>query len=124
MNSSLFILATFQEMLPLIIALGILVIPTLILLFVVVGKLLIKNIKRNKKKVESKDDIKNKYLAPFGEGNVLAVSVVMTRVTVEVSDVSKVDFDGLRNLGVGVLISGNVIKCSSKEFANSIEEQA
>lgn len=124
MNSSLFILATFQEMLPLIIALGILVIPTLILLFVVVGKLLIKNIKRNKKKVESKDDIKNKYLAPFGEGNVLAVSVVMTRVTVEVSDISKVDFDGLRNLGVGVLISGNVIKCSSKEFANSIEEQA
>ena len=124
MNSSLFILATFQEMLPLIIALGILVIPTLILLFVVVGKLLIKNIKRNKKKVESKDDIKNKYLAPFGEGNVLAVSVVMTRVTVEVSDISKVDFDGLRNLGFGVLISGNVIKCSSKEFANSIEEQA
>ena len=124
MNSSLFILATFQEMLPLIIALGILVIPTLILLFVVVGKLLIKNIKRNKKKVESKDDIKNKYLAPFGECNVLAVSVVMTRVTVEVSDISKVDFDGLRNLGVGVLISGNVIKCSSKEFANSIEEQA
>ena len=123
MNSSLFILATFQEMLPLIIALGILVIPTLILLFVVVGKLLIKNIKRNKKKVESKDDIKNKYLAPFGEGNVLAVSFVMTRVTVEVSDISKVDFDGLRNLGVGVLISGNVIKCSSKEFANSIEEQ-
>lgn len=123
MNINLFILSAFQEFLPLIIALGILVIPTLILLFIVVGKLLIKHIKRNRKPKQTKEDIQNKYLAPFGVDNVLSMSVEMTRVTIEVADLSKVDFDGLRALGVGILISGNVVKCSSKEFAESIEQK-
>lgn len=123
MNSILFILTSFQEYLPLIIALGILVVPTLILLFIVVGKLLIKHIKRTRKPKQTKEDIKNKYLVPFGENNIVSLSVEMTRVKIEVSDLSKVDLDGLRALGVGILISGNTVKCSSKEFAESIEQK-
>lgn len=123
MNSILFILTSFQEYLPLIIALGILVVPTLILLFIVVGKLLIKHIKRTRKPKQTKEDVKNKYLVPFGENNIVSLSVEMTRVKIEVSDLSKVDLDGLRALGVGILISGNTVKCSSKEFAESIEQK-
>jgi hypothetical protein len=123
MNSILFILTSFQEYLPLIIALGILVVPTFILLFIVVGRLLIKHIKRTRKPKQTKEDVKNKYLVPFGENNIVSLSVEMTRVKIEVSDLSKVDLDGLRALGVGILISGNTVKCSSKEFAESIEQK-
>mgnify|MGYP000242375730 CR=1 FL=1 len=64
------------------------------------------------------EDIKNKYLALFGEENIISISSNMNRVTVDVADINKVNFDGLRNLGVGVLISGNTIKCSSAKFAS------
>lgn len=124
MISNLFVLASFHEMLPLIIALGILVIPTVILLFVVVVRLIIKHIKRNRKPKLSNEEIKNKFFAPIGEDNIVSVNVVMRRVTIEVKNLNKVDFDGLRALGVGVMVTGNVLKCSSEEFANSLSDKA
>lgn len=114
--------APSPEILPLIIALVLMVVPIVILLIVAVIKLMIKNAKRNRKRVETPEDIKNKYLVLFGDNNILSISRNMNRVTVEVADINMVSFDGLRNLGVGVLISGNTIKCSSSEFANIIDE--
>lgn len=110
------------DMIALLIALACMVIPVIILLFVVVTKLIIKNVKRNRKVVETPADIKNKYLALFGQDNIISISKNLNRVTIEVNDIEMVSLDGLRNLGVGVLISGNTIKCSSAEFAGTINE--
>ena len=105
-------------MLPLIIALILMIVPISVLLIMAVVKFIVKNVKRNHNKVETDEDIKNKYLALFGEENIISISSNMNRVTVDVADINKVNFDGLRNLGVGVLISGNTIKCSSAKFAS------
>lgn len=117
-NFGYFLEGTFQTILPLVIALILMIVPIAILLFVAVLKFIIKTIKRNTKKVTSVEDEKNKYLVLFGENNIISLSCNMNRVTVEVADINKVSFDGLRNLGVGVLISGNTIKCSSAKFAS------
>ena len=109
---------TSQVILPLVIALILMIVPIGVLLIIAVVKFIIKNAKRNHKSVESDEDIKNKYLALFGEENIISISSNMNRVTVDVADINKVNFDGLRNLGVGVLISGNTIKCSSAKFAS------
>jgi len=107
----------------LIICLLVMLIPISILAVIAFVKLLSKNIKRNKKKVETSSDIINKYLIPFGDENIISISKNLNRVTVVVKDVTKVNLDGLKNLGVGVLISGNTVKCSSSEFASVIEEK-
>lgn len=109
---------TSPVILPLVIALILMIVPIGVLLIIAVVKFIVKNAKRNHKKVESDEDIKNKYLALFGEENIISISSNMNRVTVDVADINKVNFDGLRSLGVGVLISGNTIKCSSAKFAS------
>lgn len=109
---------TSPVILPLVIALILMIVPIGVLLIIAVVKFIIKNAKRNHKSVESDEDIKNKYLALFGEENIISISSNMNRVTVDVADINKVNFDDLRNLGVGVLISGNTIKCSSAKFAS------
>lgn len=107
------------EFLPLIIALVLMIIPIGILFLVATVKFIIKYFKRNTVKVESEEDLKEKYLALFGDENIISISSNMNRVTVEVNDINIVNFDGLRSLGVGVLISGNTIKCSSGKFASA-----
>ena len=111
------------QTLPLIIAAALIIIPVSIVALIAFFKVLSKHFSRTSKKVETKADIKNKYLAPFGEDNIVSVSVNMNRVTVEVKDINVVSFDGLRNLGVGVLIAGNTVKCSSQEFAKIVSEE-
>lgn len=109
--------------LALIICAIVMLIPIAILIIIAFTKLLVKNIKRNRKKVETKEDVKNKFLVPFGEGNIVSISKNMNRVTVEVKDINMVNFEGLKNLGVGILISGNTVKCSSSLFAQNVEEK-
>ena len=109
------------QTLPLIIAAILVIVPVSIVAIIAFVKVLIKHINRTKKNVETKQDIKNKFIAPFGDDNIVSMNVNMNRVTVEVKDINAVSFDGLRNLGVGVLISGNTVKCSSQEFADQIE---
>lgn len=111
------------QTLPLIIAAILIIVPVSIVAIIAFVKVLIKHINRTKKNVETKQDIKNKYIAPFGDDNIVSMNVNMNRVTVEVKDINAVSFDGLRNLGVGVLISGNTVKCSSQEFAKIVSEE-
>ena len=47
----------------------------------------------------------------------------MTRVSVEVVDLSLVNLEALKALQIGVLIVGNTVKCSSAEFASHFEEK-
>lgn len=115
------LLASMVELLPLFIILIVMGIPIAILFIVVLVKFIIKNVKRVSKKNVSKEDIMNKYLIPFGEDNIISISTNMRRVSVEVKDIRKIDIEGLKNLGVGVLITGNVVKCLSDEFAKVIE---
>ena len=46
----------------------------------------------------------------------------MSRVNVTVKDLEKVDFDKLKELNMGVLVVGNVVKCASAEFAALVEQ--
>lgn len=111
------------QTLPLIIAAILIIVPVSIVAIIAFVKVLIKHINRTKKSVETKQDVINKFIAPFGDDNIVSMNVNMNRVTVEVKDINAVSFDGLRNLGVGVLISGNTVKCSSQEFAKIVSEE-
>ena len=61
---------------------------------------------------------KQAFLDLFGKDNVISVDTVMTRVIIEVKDVELVQLEELKKLNVGILITGNVIKCSSEEYSN------
>ena len=39
----------------------------------------VKVVKRTRKPKQTKEDVKNKYLVPFGENNIVSLSVEMTR---------------------------------------------
>ncbi len=95
-------------------------IPIFILVMINFFKLVFKHrsrvIKANKQKKNTP------YLEYFGDENIISVSKKLSRVTIEVRDVELVNLEGLKNKGIGVMITGNTIKCSSQEFADQIEE--
>lgn len=110
------------------------ILPILVIATIAFVKLVIKNrenkkilknanapeVKLKKGKKESK--VSQNYLSYFGsEDNILSISKNLTRVTIEVKNLEMVDLEGLKKEGVGVLITGNVIKCSSQAFADQIE---
>ena len=49
------------------------------------------------------------------------VEIKMSRVNVTVKDLEKVDFDKLKELNMGILVVGNVVKCASAEFVAAVE---
>lgn len=107
----------FDGTLALIIALLCFIIPVMILSIVVIIKKIIKLCRRPKSKKSKSNLSKDKFLALFGKDNVISVDSVMTRVIVEVNDLDLVNIEELKKLNIGVLITGNVIKCSSEEYA-------
>lgn len=105
--------------LAIIIAFACFLIPIVSLAIVVVIKKIIRIFKKSKKTVKSNTSLsKDAFLSLFGKDNVICVETVMTRVIVEVQDVDLVNIEELKKLNVGILITGNVIKCSSEEYAN------
>ncbi len=113
------LLADPQMRLVFFIVFGCCFIPIFILVMVVFFKMVFKHHKKMKN-VNKK--INANYLEYFGDDNVLNVSKNLSRVTVEVKDVNLVNLNALKEKGIGVMITGNTIKCSSQEFANQIEE--
>lgn len=94
-------------------------IPIFVLVIICFIKLLIKHFKK-----VSKHNQKNnpKYLDFFGgDENIISVSKNLSRVTIEVKDVEKVNLNYLKEQGIGIMITGNTIKCSSQNFADQIE---
>jgi phosphotransferase system IIB component len=106
------------------------VIITLTVLGVFIGSILLvllvkfilvvrKQIKMNKKFKH----VNATYLPIFGGlDNIKRIDRQLNRVLVEVIDVSLVNIEELKVLNVGTQITGNVIKCSSKEMADELEK--
>ena len=113
------LLADPQMRLVFFIVFGCCFIPIFILVMVVFFKMVFKHHKKMRK---ANKKLNSNYLEFFGEDNVLSVSKNLSRVTVEVKDVSLVNLNALKEKGIGVMITGNTIKCSSQEFADQIAE--
>lgn len=94
-------------------------VPIFILIMFCFIRLLVRHFKRVSKKGPKNAP---KYLEYFGgDDNIINVTKQLSRVTVEVKDLEKVDFNILKEQGIGVMITGNVVKCSSQTFADQIE---
>ncbi len=99
--------------------LGIFIGAILIVLLVKFILVVIKQVKRNKKY----KNLEATYLPIFGGlDNIKTIERQLNRILVEVIDLSIVDMTSLQNLNVGIQITGNVIKCSSKEMADELEK--
>lgn len=106
---------------PVLIAVLVILIPVLILTLVVLIKFIIKNVKKSK---AYKNSNSFDYEELFGgKDNIINVNVNMTRVNLEVKDVDKVKIDTLKTLGIGVLIAGSTIKCSSEQLAKEVSSK-
>ena len=107
-----------------LIAVGCFFVPIFVLTMVVCIKTIIKAIKKNHQATLQLKSSGNQYLELFGgDENIISIKKEMTRVSVTVSDLEKVNLDGLKALQIGVLIMGNVVKCSSKELVESLNEK-
>ncbi len=94
-------------------------IPIFVLVIVTFIKFLLKQKKRI---VQSKKNTNIEYLEFFGgNDNIISVDKNLSRVTIVVKDVDLVNLEGLKSEGIGVMITGNTIKCSSQTFANQIK---
>ncbi len=94
-------------------------IPVVVLLVVVLVKKAKKEIVRNRKLKASNGFDYEVYFG--GSENIENVEIKMSRVNVTVKDVEKVDFDKLKDLNMGILVVGNVVKCASAEFVSLVE---
>ncbi len=88
--------------------------------------LLVKFILVVRKQIKTNKKFKNvnaTYLPIFGGlDNIKRIERQLNRVLVEVIDMSVVNIEDLKTLNVGTQITGNVIKCSSKEMADELEK--
>jgi uncharacterized membrane protein len=110
------------EIFPLLISFLCVFVPVIILLIVVIVMKSSKAIKNNKTK---KANAGIEYETYFGgSSNIEHIEVKMSRVNVTVKDLEKVDFDKLKQLNMGVLVVGNVVKCASAEFAALVEQNS
>lgn len=94
-------------------------VPVIILLFVVLIKKIVKSVKRSR---DFKKNAGFDYEVYFGGSeNIENVEIKMSRVNVTVKELEKVDFDKLKELNMGILVVGNVVKCASAEFVAAVE---
>lgn len=68
------------------------------------------------------DDQNDLFAEVYGsKENIVDVQKELNRVTVSVLDIEKVDLEKLKELGAdGILVAGNVVKCSFKERSENI----
>lgn len=96
-------------------------VPIFILVMIVFIRTLVKYFKKVSKHNKSKTN--KKYLDYFGgSDNVISVTKNLSRVTVEVKELELVDLESLKSDNIGVMITGNIVKCSSQAFADQVEE--
>lgn len=99
--------------------LGVFIGTILLVLLVKFVKTVIKQVQMNKKY----KNIEATYLPIFGGiDNISRIERQLNRVLVEVKDINLVSIADLQGLNVGTQITGNVIKCSSKEMADELEK--
>ena len=99
--------------------LGIFIGSILIILIVKFILTVIKQVKMNKKH----KNVQATYVPIFGGiENIERIERQLNRVLVEVKDITQVSIEDLKASNVGTQITGNVIKCSSKEMADELEQ--
>ena len=92
-----------------------------IIAFVIAVVKRIKIAKKYKKGTVVNEELKKIMLEALGEDNVISVSVEMSRLTITVKDIDLVNADVLKANGAnGVLLVGNMVKCSFGEKAEEI----
>ena len=97
--------------------LGIFIGSILIILIVKFILTVIKQVKMNKKY----KNLQATFVPIFGGiENIERIERQLNRVLVEVKDITQVSIEDLKALNVGTQITGNVIKCSSKEMADEL----
>lgn len=101
------------------------VIPIFVLLIVAFIIAIVKRVKLAKKYNPKKNKVDEGkqalLLEAFGEDNIISAAVEMSRLTVEVKDVDKVNTDKIKEAGAnGVLLVGNKVKCSFGEQASEV----
>lgn len=110
--------ANIAALMPILIAVLCIVVPVIILAIVVLVKMIIKSKKRSKLVEEAAS---SDYEDLFGgHANIKDIQVNMSRVIVEVKNLDLVKLDDLKAKNMGVLISGNVVKCANQDFANMV----
>lgn len=80
-----------------------------------------KQVKRNKKAKNRKMDSDQSVQIFGGIDNILETQRQLNRILVKVQDKKLVQFDVLKAMNVGTQITGNIIKCSSQELAEALE---
>ena len=84
----------------------------------------IKQNKRNKRsKLNAKrSEFTNTAIDIFGGlDNILETSRQLNRILVKVVNKTLVKFDVLKSMNIGTQITGNIIKCSSEQLADALE---
>lgn len=105
------------------------IVPIFLLLIVATVIALVKRIKmarqykKNKNQDEANVELKKSLLDALGENNIEKVESEMSRLTITVKDIEIVKTDVLKELGAnGVLLVGNMVKCSFGDKAEEICE--
>ena len=106
-----------------------LLVPLVLIFGLMIAAIVIRIVKYNKLKKASKpeeidEEQRQMFIEVYGGlSNILKVNQDMSRLTVEVKDLGKVDVHKLKELGAtGVLVTGNIIKASFGERAKYIKE--
>lgn len=107
------------EIFPILFPLLCIFVPVIILLIVVLVKKAIKEVKRSRKLKATAGFDYEVYFG--GSENIENIEIKMSRVNVTVKDVDQVNFDKLKELNMGILVVGNVVKCASSEFVSMVE---
>lgn len=85
---------------------------------------LVKRTKVMKKPKISQADTNNEIVEAFGTGNIIDVNMELSRITVKVKDMDIVNAERIKELGAsGVLLVGDLVKCSFKENVEDIYQQ-
>ena len=78
-------------------------------------------VKRTKISKNVKSESNEDLISAFGSGSIKEVNMEMSRITVTVNDVEIVNAERIKELGAsGVLLVGNMVKCSFKENVEEI----
>ena len=118
----------------LFIAIFVFFIPVFLLTIIVCIKTIIKKRRKYRgisvpKTVDNKTSKKQKNVNQHyedlfgGDDNIIEIKKELNRVTLTIKDLDLVQVDKLQELKIGVLIVGNMVKCSSNAFAEYFDEK-
>lgn len=114
-------LSDLASLYPILFSVLVIFIPVMILLVIVLIKFIGKNIRKSK---EYNKATQFDYESLFGgSDNIISIEVKLSRVSILVKDLDAVNLEALKEKNMGVLVSGNLVKCSSPEFAQYINDK-